>query len=80
MNSYFLGDTAWVKLSIRGGMDGVFQELAGLLRGIAQGQSPKEIPRSIPASLRKIISFPTLLLRFKLYLKYVFIDISKHTI
>ena len=32
--------------SKRGGMDGVFQGLAGLLRGISRGQSPREIPRN----------------------------------
>ena len=34
----------WVNLS--GGREGVFQGLAGLLRGISRGQSPREIPRS----------------------------------
>ena len=29
----------WVYLSKRGGMDGVFQGLAGLLRGISRGKS-----------------------------------------
>ena len=57
----------WVNLSKRGGMDGVFRGLAGLLRGISRGQSPREIPRSSPASPRKTPSFPTLLLRFTFY-------------
>ena len=33
----FLGTLDWVNLSKRGGMDGVFQGLAGLLRGISRG-------------------------------------------
>ena len=37
----------WVNPSKRGGMNGVFQGLAGLLRGISRGRSPREIPRSI---------------------------------
>ena len=40
-----------VYLSKRGGKDGVFQGLVGLLQGISQGQSPREIPRRSPASL-----------------------------
>ena len=43
----------WVNLNKRGGMNGVFRGLAGLLRWISQGQSPREIPRSSPASPRK---------------------------
>ena len=34
----------WVNPSKRGGMDGVFRGLAGLLRGISRGRSPREIP------------------------------------
>ena len=34
-----------VNLSKRGGKDGVFRGLAGLLRGISRGRSPREIPR-----------------------------------
>ena len=52
----------WVNLSKRGGKDGVFRGLVGLLRGISQGQSPREIPRSSPASPRKTPSIPPLLL------------------
>ena len=52
----------WVSPSKRGGMDGVFQGLAGLLWGISQGQSPSEILRSSPTSLRKTLSLPTLFL------------------
>ena len=33
------GDTEWVNPSKRGGMDGVFRGLAGLLRGISRGKS-----------------------------------------
>ena len=62
----------WVNPTKRGGMDGVFRELAGLLRGISRGRSPREIPRSSPASPRKIPSIPTLLLRFTFSLKQVF--------
>ena len=47
-----------------GGMNGVFQGLAWLLRGICQGQSWSKIPRSSPASLRKTSPFPTFLLGF----------------
>ena len=65
--------TVWVNPSKRGGMDGVFRGLAGLLRGISRGQSPRKIPRSSPASPRKTLSIPTLLLGFKFYLKLVFI-------
>ena len=54
----------WVNPSKKGGMDGVFQGLAGLLRGISRGQDLREIPRSSPASPRKAPSIPTLLLRF----------------
>ena len=43
----------WVNPSKRGGMDGVFGGLTGLLRGISQGQTLREIPRSSPASPRK---------------------------
>ena len=57
----------WVNLSKRGGKDGVFQGLAGLLRGISRGRSLREIPRSSPASPRKTPSCPTLLLRFTFY-------------
>ena len=59
----------WVNPSKIGGMDEVFRGLAGLLRGISQGQSPREIPRSSPAGLRKTPSIPTLLLGFTFYLK-----------
>ena len=52
----------WVNPSKRGGMDGVFRGLEGLLRGTSRGRSPREIPRSSPAS-------PTLLLGFTFYLK-----------
>ena len=45
--------SAWVNPSKRLGMDGFFQGLAGLLRGISRGQSLKEILRSSPASPRK---------------------------
>ena len=34
----------WVNPSKRGGMDGVLQGLAELLRGISRGRSPREIP------------------------------------
>ena len=60
----------WVNPSKRGGVDGVFRGLAGLLRGISGGRSPREIPRSSPASPRKTQSIPTLLLGFTFYLKY----------
>ena len=33
----------WVNPSKRGGMDGVFRQLAWLLQGISRGQSPREI-------------------------------------
>ena len=59
----------WVNPSIRGGMDGVFRWLAGLLRGISRGQSPREIPRSSPASPRQTPPIHTLLLGFTFYLK-----------
>ena len=59
----------WVNPSKRGGMDGVFRGLAGLLRGISRGGSPREIPRSSPVSPRKTPSILTLLLGFTLYLK-----------
>ena len=59
----------WVNPSKRGGTDGVFQGLAGLLWGISRGRSPGEIPRSSPASTRKTPSIPTLLLGFTFYLK-----------
>ena len=59
----------WVNPSKRWGMDGVFRGLAGLLRGISQGQSQREILRSSPASPRKTSSIPTLLLGFTFYLK-----------
>ena len=62
----------WVNLSKRGGKDGVFRGLAGLLRGISQGRSPREIPKSSPASPRKTPSFPTLLLRFTFYFQHGF--------
>ena len=42
-----------------GGMDGVFQGLAGLL------------PRSSPASTRKILSFQSLILGSTFYFKYI---------
>ena len=50
----------WVNPSKRGGTDGLFRGLAGLLKGISQGRTTREIPRSSPASLRKTLSFPTL--------------------
>ena len=50
--------SSWVNPIKRGGMDGVFQGLAGLLRGISRGRSPREIP-----------NIPTLLLGFTFYLK-----------
>ena len=53
-------------------MDGVFQGLAGLLRGIFRGRSPREIPRSSAASPRKAPSFPTHLLRFTFYFQHGF--------
>ena len=34
----------WVNPRKKGGMDGVFRGLAGLLRGIFRGRSPREIP------------------------------------
>ena len=43
----------WVNLSKRGGKNGVFQGLAGLLRGISRERSLREIPRSSLASPRK---------------------------
>ena len=52
-------------------MDEVFRGLAGLLRGIYPGQSLREIPKSSPASLRKTLSFPTLLIRI-----YILFQIS----
>ena len=68
-----------VNLSKRGGKDGVFRGLAGLLRGISQGllrgisrgRRPREIPRSSRASSRKTLSFQTLLLRFTFYFQQV---------
>ena len=62
----------WVNLSKRGGKDGIFWGLAGLLWGISRRRSPREIPRSSPASPRKTPSFPTLLLRFTFYFQHVF--------
>ena len=62
----------WVNLSERGGKDGVFQGLAGLLRGISRCRSPREFPKSSPASLRKTPSFPTLLLGFTFYFQHGF--------
>ena len=59
----------WVNPSKRGGMDGVFWGLAGLLQGISRGRIPTEILRSSPASPRKAPSIPTLLLGFTFYLK-----------
>ena len=59
----------WVNPSKRGGMNGIFFGLAGMLRGISRGQSPREIPRSSPASPRKTPSILTLLLGFTFYLK-----------
>ena len=38
----------WVNPSKRGGMDGVFWGLTGLLRGISRGQSPSEIHEEQP--------------------------------
>ena len=66
--SCFIHGLDWVNPSKRGGMDGVFQGLAGLLQGISRGGSPREIPRSSPASPRKTLSIPTLLLGFAFYL------------
>ena len=60
----------WVNPSKRGGMDGVFQRLAGLLRGISRGGSPGEIPSNSPASLKKTVIILTLLLQFTFYLKW----------
>ena len=54
----------WVNLSKRWG-------LAWLLQKISWGQNPREIPMSKPASLRKTLSFPTLLLIFTLYYQKV---------
>ena len=68
----FLNRLEWVNPSKRGGMDGVFRGLAGLLRGISRGRSPREIPRSSPASPRKARAFPTLLFRFTSYFQHGF--------
>ena len=62
----------WVNLSKRVGKDGIFQGLAGLLRGISRGQRPRERPRSSAASQRKTPSFVTLLLRFTFYFQHNF--------
>ena len=56
-------------LNKRGGKDGVFRGLAGLLWGISQGQIPREIPRSSPASPRKTLFILTLLLGLTFNLK-----------
>ena len=56
----------WVNLSNRGGTDGVFQGVAGLLGEISRRRSPRKIPKSSHASPRKTLSFPTLLLRLAL--------------
>ena len=42
IRGWFTSD--WVKPGKRGGIDGVFLGLAGLLRGTSQGRSPREIP------------------------------------
>ena len=47
------GRPGWVNPSKRGGMDGVFQGLAGLLRGISRGQNPRDIPRAKPEGNRE---------------------------
>ena len=66
----------WVNPSKRGGMDGVFWGLAGLLQGISRGRSPREIPRSSPASPMKTPYMLTLLLGFTFYLKYDILVLS----
>ena len=62
----------WVHPSKIGGSDGFFRGLAGLIRGISQGQSPREILRNSLASPRKTASFPTLLLIFTFQFLSVF--------
>ena len=54
---FSLARQSWVNLSKRGGKEGVFRELAGLLRGISRGQSSRKILRSSPATPRKTLSF-----------------------
>ena len=48
----------WVNLSRKRGMDRVFQSLAGLIKGIFQGQSQREILGSSRVSPRKTLSIP----------------------
>ena len=59
----------WVSPSKRGGMDQIFRELEGLVRGIFEGRSMREIPRSSTASPRKTLSIPTFLLGFTFFFK-----------
>ena len=59
----------WVNPSKRGGMDGVFRGLAGLLLGISRGRSLTEIPSNSPANPRKSLSFLTLFIGFTFYFK-----------
>ena len=47
----------WVNPSKRGGMDGVFRGLAGLLWGISRGQSPREIPRCLAVTTHQSLIF-----------------------
>ena len=58
--------TYWVNPSKRGGMDGVFQGMTGLLIGISGGQRPREIPRSSPANPVHPDSFTRIYILFKI--------------
>ena len=67
VNDYVLIYEIMGNLSKRVGKGGVFHGLAALLQVISQRRSPREIPRSSTASLRRTLSFPTLLLRITFY-------------
>ena len=65
-------ESYWDNLSKRGGKDGVFRGLVGLLQGISRGEARGKSLRSRPASPRKTPSFQTLLLRFTFYFQHGF--------